>query len=198
VRFEWDAAKSDANLRERGFDFEFASLSFDGPTLEVQDRRKDYGEPRVVATGLADGIHLTVVYTDRQGREGPSAASFQRTGAIAVNEQSTKKRSHEPKRPTRGRADLGRLRRMTEADIRRTAPPELAELPAEFWDEGELVVPAPKQAISIRVDEDVLDWFKQSGPRYQTRMNAVLRSYMARKGKSAAAPARRRQRRKSA
>jgi uncharacterized DUF497 family protein len=57
---------------ERGFDFEFASLIFDGPTFEVQDRRKDYGERRVVATGIADGIHLTVVYTDRQGREGPT------------------------------------------------------------------------------------------------------------------------------
>lgn len=115
-----------------------------------------------------------------------------------MSEHATKKRSSEPKRPTRGRADLGRLRRMTEAEIRRTAPPELANLPADFWDEGELVVPTAKQAISLRVDEDVLDWFKQTGPRYQTRMNAVLRSYMARKGKPAASPERKRQRRKSA
>ena len=115
-----------------------------------------------------------------------------------MNEHAMKKRACEPTRPTRGRADLERLRRMTEAEIRRTAPPELADLPEDFWDEAELVVPAPKQAISLRVDEDVLDWFKQTGPRYQTRMNAVLRSYMARKGKSAAAPERKRQRRKSA
>ena len=67
--FEWDDAKSDANLTERGFDFEFASLIFNGPTLEREDRRKDYGERRVVATGTADGIHLTVVYTDRQGSD---------------------------------------------------------------------------------------------------------------------------------
>lgn len=70
MRFEWDAAKSDVNLRERGFDFEFASLIFDGPTFEVEDRRKDYGEHRIVAIGAADGIHLTVVYTDRQEAEG--------------------------------------------------------------------------------------------------------------------------------
>jgi len=89
---------------------------------------------------------------------------------------------------------------MTEAEIRRTAPPELADLPEDFWDDAELVVPTPKQAISLRVDEDVLDWFKQTGPRYQTRMNAVLRSYVARKGKPAAASDRKRhrQRRKSA
>ena len=41
-----------------------------------------------------------------------------------------------------------------------------------------LVVPPRKKAISIRVDEDVLDYFKQQGSGYQRRMNAVLRSYM--------------------
>jgi uncharacterized DUF497 family protein len=66
VRFEWDETKSDANFEERGFDFEFAALIFDGLTLEVEDRRKDYGERRMIAIGVADGLHLTVVYTDRQ------------------------------------------------------------------------------------------------------------------------------------
>ena len=54
MRFEWDEAKSDANLKERGFDFEFASLIFDGQTLEVEDRRTDYGERRMVAIGTAE------------------------------------------------------------------------------------------------------------------------------------------------
>jgi uncharacterized DUF497 family protein len=70
VRFEWDKAKSEANLEERGFDFEFASLIFDGPTLEVEDRRQDYGDRRLVAVGVADGLHLTVVYTDRASTSG--------------------------------------------------------------------------------------------------------------------------------
>jgi uncharacterized protein len=65
VRFTWDAANSDRNLAERGFDFAFASLIFDGPTVERLDNRQDYGERRMVALGLADGIPLTVVYTDR-------------------------------------------------------------------------------------------------------------------------------------
>ncbi len=34
-----------------------------------------------------------------------------------------------------------------------------------------------KSAISLRVDPEVLDWFKAQGPGYQTRMNAVLRAY---------------------
>ena len=81
---------------------------------------------------------------------------------------------------------------MTEPQIRRAAPPELADLPENFWDDGELVTPVSKQAISLRVDEDVLDWFKEAGPRYQTRMNAVLRSYMARTREVPVEPKRRR------
>jgi len=65
VRFDWDRRKNAENLRVRGFDFEFASLIFDGPTLEREDERRDYGERRVVAIGLAHGIAVTVVYTDR-------------------------------------------------------------------------------------------------------------------------------------
>ena len=80
----------------------------------------------------------------------------------------------------RGRASLARLRRMTEREIERTSPPELAGLPGDFWDEADLVVAPPKQAISLRVDQDVLNWFRKQGPRYQTRMNAVLRSYVSR------------------
>ena len=86
---------------------------------------------------------------------------------------------HSKRRETlRGRADLARLRRMREQDIARTSPPELTDLPADFWDEAVLVPPAVKQAISLRVDGDVLEWFRGQGPRYQSRMNAVLRAYM--------------------
>lgn len=71
MRFGWDPGKSARNLRERGFDFEFASLIFEGPTLEREDTRRDYGESRTVAIGLAQGMVLTVAYTDRAeiGRE---------------------------------------------------------------------------------------------------------------------------------
>lgn len=84
----------------------------------------------------------------------------------------------DPDRPARGRADLDRLRNMTEEEIAATSSPELADLPDDFWDDAVLVVPQPKEPISLRVDGDVLEWFKAQGPRYQTRMNAVLRSYM--------------------
>jgi uncharacterized protein (DUF4415 family) len=80
--------------------------------------------------------------------------------------------------PARGRANLARLSRVTEEEIRRTAPPELSDLPPDFWAGAEVVDPVPKQPISLRVDRDVLAWFKAQGPRYQSRINAVLRSYV--------------------
>jgi uncharacterized protein (DUF4415 family) len=67
---------------------------------------------------------------------------------------------------------------MDEAQIQDTSPAELADLPADFWDDAEVVVPPGKDAVSLRIDRDVLEWFRAQGPRYQTRMNAVLRSYM--------------------
>lgn len=68
---------------------------------------------------------------------------------------------------------------MTEREIARTSPPELADLPADFWAAADVVVPSRKRAISLRVDQDVLAWFKRQGPRYQTKMNAVLRTYVS-------------------
>jgi uncharacterized protein (DUF4415 family) len=68
---------------------------------------------------------------------------------------------------------------MTEQEIRDTSPPELRDLPEDFWAGASIVEPVAKCAISLRVDTDVLEWFRSGGPRYQSRMNAVLRSYMS-------------------
>lgn len=81
-------------------------------------------------------------------------------------------------RPLRGQANLARLRRASERVIAATSPAELRSLPADFWATAEVVWPGPKEAISLRVDQDVLEWFRAQGPRYQSRMNAVLRTYM--------------------
>jgi uncharacterized protein (DUF4415 family) len=96
-----------------------------------------------------------------------------------VSAKRTSRLSSKPERPARGRAHLARLRRTSERTIERTTPPELADLPADFWTTATVVHPVPKKPISLRVDADVLGWFKAQGPRYQSRMNAVLRAYMA-------------------
>lgn len=105
-----------------------------------------------------------------------------------MSAKSTSKRIRKADVPSVGRADLARLRRLTDAEIERTSPPELRNLPKDFWDHAELVPAVVKEPISLRVDADVLTWFRAQGPRYQSRMNAVLRAYM--RAKSATAKSR--------
>lgn len=100
-----------------------------------------------------------------------------------MSARRSKTPSNSANRPPRGRADLRRLRRQSERQIASTSPQELADLPADFWDEAEVVWPVAKEAISLRVDRDVLEWFRAQGPRYQSRMNAVLRTYMTQSGR---------------
>jgi uncharacterized protein (DUF4415 family) len=78
------------------------------------------------------------------------------------------------------RTDWARLRAMTEEEIEAAAraDPEWEGLLDIDWSDAELVMPRRKEAISIRLDEDVLSYFKSLGAGYQTRINAVLRHFM--------------------
>ncbi len=51
-------------------------------------------------------------------------------------------------------------------------------LPDDFWDDAEIVMPKTKQAISLRVDPEVLAFFKQQGDGHLIRMHAVLKAYV--------------------
>lgn len=55
---------------------------------------------------------------------------------------------------------------------------DIPELDANFWEKAKLVEPITKKAISLQVDSDVLEWFKNQGKEYQSLMNSVLRSYV--------------------
>lgn len=96
-----------------------------------------------------------------------------------MSAKPTSKPSRRNERPRRGRADVARLRKVTERAIQPTSPPELADLPGGFFADAAIVHPRPTLPISLRVDEDVVTWGKPQGPRYRSRMNAVLRAYMA-------------------
>ena len=67
--FTWDPTKNAANVRRHGIAFEDAKRIFDGPTVEREDDRFDYGEIRIYAIGLVNGIEITVIYTDRDDDE---------------------------------------------------------------------------------------------------------------------------------
>ena len=63
---------------------------------------------------------------------------------------------------------------MSDKDIDYSDMPPVNE---NFFKTGKLRLPKAKPLISIRIDGDILEWFKAQGPGYQTRINAVLRMY---------------------
>jgi uncharacterized protein (DUF4415 family) len=67
-------------------------------------------------------------------------------------------------------------------DRTRSEAPEAESLGAAFWKSARVVERVPKAAVSLRLDQDVLDWFKAQGQGHLTRMNAVLRSYVDAQG----------------
>ena len=85
------------------------------------------------------------------------------------------------KNERRSRTDWERLKRETDKQIRNAvaADPDAAPVvSADWFRQAALLEPQPKKAVSIRLDEDVLEWFKRRGKGYQTRINAVLRAYV--------------------
>jgi uncharacterized protein (DUF4415 family) len=84
----------------------------------------------------------------------------------------------------KGKTDWARFDALTDAEIEAAIANDPDAVPLDIdWSDAVLVMPVRKKAISIRVDEDVLDFFKQGGEGYQGRINAVLRSYMQQKSK---------------
>ena len=79
------------------------------------------------------------------------------------------------RRKGEGMTDWERLRREEAAGIEPEKDPDEGEFD---WSRAQVTMPRPKQAISVRLDADVLEFFKSQGRGYQTRINAVLRSYM--------------------
>jgi uncharacterized protein (DUF4415 family) len=75
----------------------------------------------------------------------------------------------------KGKTDLKRLRTMRDVEIDYSDIPRLGK---SFWNEAKLVLPEPKDRLTIRIDHDVVEWLKKQGSGYQTRINAILRSYM--------------------
>lgn len=95
-----------------------------------------------------------------------------------MSENTTKHYSLEDIRRMKSETDWDRVRTDGDSD-------ESQEFDVD-WSSARIVEPVQKQAISLRLDQDVLNFFKSHGKGYQTRMNAVLRAYMEAKVKDQA------------
>jgi uncharacterized protein (DUF4415 family) len=76
--------------------------------------------------------------------------------------------------------DWDRVNAMTEEDIERAAAsdPDAHMTTPEFWANAKLVWIGKKEPVTIRIDKDILAWFRKRGRGYQSRINAVLRAFV--------------------
>jgi uncharacterized protein (DUF4415 family) len=74
------------------------------------------------------------------------------------------------------KTDFKRLAELTDEDIDYS---DIEMSDEEFWKDAEVVFPSKKIHLSIRLDDDIVTWFKRFGRGYQTKINSVLRSYIS-------------------
>jgi len=90
-------------------------------------------------------------------------------------------------------SDWKRVDAMTDEDIERAVASDPDTwIPGEAdWANAKVVWPSGKEPVTIRIDKDILEWFRKRGRGYQSRINAVLRAFVeAQKPKRKAAAAR--------
>jgi uncharacterized protein len=175
--FQWDEEKSAANAVKHGISFLQAAQIFRGRLLTRPDDRKDYGEQRFIALGAFDGVVLRVVFTERDGdirlisawragkhdRKTPKLVRFGSVDEL-------------PSAPPLSKA----VKAMGDDEIERraAADPDAGPIPDGFWDTAEVREPEGTEQITLRLPRRVLNHFKSTGKGYQSRISAVLSSYV--------------------
>jgi uncharacterized protein (DUF4415 family) len=166
MEFTWSQVKRNLNLKSHGLDFLDAPSLFEGVTFTFEDDRFSYGEQRFVTLGLLAGIPVSILCTRRTNMKSASSLSAKQPAAkrrsTAMESQTDWARLESKKATAKASEDHPEAdaRHIVRGIVRRGLQP----LPA-------------KALISLRLDQDVLEWFKAQGPGYQTRINTVLRAF---------------------
>lgn len=111
---------------------------------------------------------------------------WQKISLLSLYTQEEKKISvlypREKQAPWKGRNIMStsrerqkQIKKIKDQDIDYSDIPELNE---EWFKKARIVMPKKKKAISLRLDQDIFEWFKSQGKGYQTKINAILRAYM--------------------
>lgn len=164
--YSWDETKRLANLKEHGVDFTDAEQVFDVRRIPL----RTIGLP-ILSDDLYRLDYLKAYrcqYVTRKVRT--LFISYHLDELLPVKRQSSSKKSG---------TNFRRLRQMKDRDIALSAEhpeSEVKHIVRGIVRNGLRVVP-PKESVSLRIDADVLKWFRAKGAGYQTRINAVLRAY---------------------
>jgi uncharacterized protein (DUF4415 family) len=171
--FEWDETKRLRTIEERGLDFRDARHVFDGRPLYSYPSPRD-DEDRIVSVGslerrlicgCLDGAEWNLPHYFHAKGEGCRGEKV--SCAIPLTSyQSSRAKPTGPRLTLRpGKRSSGR--------------PKLMMVRYRKGEDTVVFgVPGPKRGVYLRLDPDVLDWFKADGRGYQTRINAVLRAFV--------------------
>ena len=166
MRFTWSERKRASNVKDHRLDFVDAPRVFEQQTFTYQDDRFAYGEQRFLTLGdSSPGFLCRWHIRSPTMKSGSSPSARQRS----VKPRSTSVKSKTDWAYLQQAAAKGKpTKEHPEADVahivRGIARRGLEPLPS-------------KTLVSLRVDQDVLAWFKAQGPGYQTRINSVLRAF---------------------
>lgn len=193
--FRWDERKRQWTFAQRGIDLVDVLGLFDDPArVEVDDVRRDCGGRRFVILCPIRGAS-SISPTPSAVRTGASfrparpmhgsTPSMSDTGSLtrAVRAADGRVLIEQPDgsfRVATGRTDWARLDGTGEAEIAGSMAADRDD-PGhnpQFWERARPVFPRAKERVTMRLDADVVDWFRRQGAGYQTRINAILRGYV--------------------
>jgi uncharacterized protein (DUF4415 family) len=166
LEFEWDESKAKLNLEKHGASFLTAAAIFSHERLERIDDREDYGW---CAGSLSAGSKRRCIVSSTRGAKKTSSASSAPKG------RANMKKKHTMARHSLSEIDAMRARGL---DRTRANAPRAESLGEDFWKSACVAMPPGKTSVHLRLDSDVVEWFKSHGKGHLTRMNAVLRAYV--------------------
>ena len=102
-----------------------------------------------------------------------------------MNEKNITHKSPQEAQAKNDKTDWARFDAMTDADIERAVAddPDTFIPDEEWWAKARIVMPQNKDVVTLRLDHDVVEWFKHAGRGYQTRINAVLKAFVEAQGR---------------
>ena len=150
-------------------DFTDVPVVFDGDTLTIEDNRYSYGEQRFVTSHSVYCKGELLLLSIQSVRIVP--VLFLQERRRNMNNEPTSRKSQ---------TDWQRLDLMSDEDLDLSDCPEITpEMFAKaIVRRGGLPAKKAKAQVTLRVDTDVLNWFKSQGRGYQTQINQLLRAYM--------------------
>jgi len=160
------------------------SMASTSRTLSGSSRGRYWRAPTSAMTMAKSAPSHSALLTAASWRSstpcGASTAGLSQQGEhTAVNAKRIVRRTLKSRR--RGKTDWARVDAMSDREIEnavKSDPDAAPILDKEWFRKAKLVLPERKVPISLRMDREVVEWFKARGRRYQSRMNAVLKAYV--------------------